>query len=130
MRFLWLCSLWPGIEELPLTDPKVAGVDRRSAVRAFRDTAALVAALVSFLLELEELLPEEVGSMSLSPRKASRHLHLQHRRLEPEEEVAAADPATEDETVAPMDTALLLRLRQQLFVELFLVAVFRKKCNL
>lgn len=127
MRFLWLCNLWPGIEELPLTEPKVAGVERRSALRTFRDTE-VVAAPASFLLELEELLPEEVGSMSLSPRKASRHLHLQHRRFEPEEE--AADPATEDETVAPMDTALLLRLRQQLFVELFLVAVFRKKYNL
>jgi len=96
----------------------VGGVERRSAVRDFRGTVAT--APESFLLLTELLL----GSMSLSPRKASRHLHLQHRRFEDPD----ADPADEDDedVAAPMDNVLLLRLRQQLLLLLLLETDFGK----
>lgn len=101
--------------------PSVGGVERRSAVRDFLGTIATTAA-ASFLLLTELLL---LGSISLNPRMASRHLHLQHRRFEDVDvdTDVDADPEAED-VAAPIESALLLRLRQQLLLLLLLETVF------
>lgn len=100
----------------------VGGVERLSTTAAallrvlLRDVADDDSFLSLVLLLLLQLLD---SSIPRRPRKASRHLHLQHRRLD----VAAVALVP----TAPNDRALLLRLRQQLLPPLLLLGTEKEE---